>query len=91
MLGGIARTPGYASVLRPVRGEGTVPSVYNVISQILGFFEVFLIAGQFVGFEQFADDPLLVVIDVVYSGYGGTSRNIGPVYTVDRPVPGLGI
>ncbi len=43
-------TPGYASVLRPVRGEGTVPSVYNAISQILGFFEVFLITGQFVCF-----------------------------------------
>ena len=89
MLGIVAGPPGDAAALLSTLHRA-VPAVQDILRQVFRLPEILRLSGQVIRLDEFTDEPLLIVIDIVPASDGCASFGFSPVHPVHRPVAGLG-
>ena len=91
MLGEITGAPGDASQLSALLVERAVPAIEHILCQVFRLIQVALLTGDVIGFQQFAYQPHLVVVNIEYAFHLSSSFIGTTVYAVYRPLLGLRI
>jgi hypothetical protein len=89
VLGDVAGAPGYSSIRLLAVVEGAVPTIKDVAREVFSLVEILLLAGSLVSFDQLADEPFVVVVDVHHSLDFGSALGIASVHSVYAPFLGL--
>ena len=75
MLGIVAWSPGYSTVLLSVPVAPAVPTVKHIVGQIGGQFEIVFRSGYLICADQLAREPHLVVIYIEDTGHIGLTAS----------------